>query len=260
MLILPFAFDSVVRPAVRIALFHGNRLVGELLRRHCTETLDCEVEMFANVPSAAAAKLASPNIIVIRHEPPRHDGVHLLAQLRAMAPAARILFIASQLTEFLVQRLADHPPHAVCEECSDGIEGLRESLLRLREGTRWISPRYAELQARLRSPAGAYAMCLTKREQAVLRCVAHAMNDEQIGRYLGIATRTAKRHRMSIAAKLSLRSSPQELIRFGVEKGFAAEPPPPINQAAPSSPSGPDMKPRFSAGSRQGAPRRRAAV
>lgn len=220
--------ETIARLPVRVAIFHGNRMVGDLLRAHCSQRWGCEIVAFGGVQDECVATVrhASPDIILIGHYPPLLNGVELLGELRSFVPGAKVLFAVAQLSEFLVQRVAAQHPHAVCEEGSDEIDGILQGLMRLREGGRWLSPRFVHLHARLRSPSGTFAMRLTDREVAILRCVAHAMSDEAIANWFGLARRTVKRHRMSIAAKLNLRSSPQQLIRFGVERGFTAEPPP----------------------------------
>lgn len=222
------ATEGAPRFPVRLAVFHGNRLAGELLRAHCAQVWGCEVVAFAFAHDDCIAKVkqVSSDVVIVGHYPPLLNGVELLGELREFVPTAKILFTAPQLSEFLVHGIAAQHPHAVCEESSDGMDGVLLGLMRIREGARWLSPRFLHLHARLRSPSGTFAMRLTEREQSILRCVAHAMSDAEIGQWFGLAQRTVKRHRMTIAAKLNLRSSPQQLIRFGVEKGFTAVPPP----------------------------------
>jgi len=56
-------------------------------------------------------------------------------------------------------------------------------------------------------------------------CIAHSFSDAEIGTQLGLSSATALVHRRQIMRKLSIHSTPK-LIRYAMEKGFNAVPPP----------------------------------
>lgn len=248
---LPAAFGNAALPsgvasarfAVRVAVIHGNRMSGELLRSYCAGAWGCEVTTLESVGRDAVFSVErnQPDIMIVGHQPPTVNCLELLPQLRRAARAAKIIVTVPQLNAYLVHRLASLHLHAIVEEISEGIATIQTSIERVRDGERSLSPRFVQLAARLRSNPDAFPKILTGRQEAVLVCVAHAMSDAEIARTLGMSTSTAKRHRADIAHKLNLRGTPQQLIRYGIENGLNTVPPPSRQEANVSGGASPSF-------------------
>jgi DNA-binding NarL/FixJ family response regulator len=213
---------------LRIAIIHGNRMSGELLRAHCAQAWGCEV--VAGETSApdcvSPVRNTQPDVVLLGHGLPLVNCIELLPSLQEAAPAAKFVVLTAQLSEYLVYRLSTLHPHAVIEESSEGLDAVSFAITRLRDGGRWYSPRFLHLAARLRSRVGTFPMLLSMRQEQVLACIAHTMSDHEISASLSMSAATAKRHRADIADKLNLRGTQQQLIRYGIDKGFASIPPP----------------------------------
>lgn len=206
---------------LRIAVIHGNRMTADLLRAHGEMAWGCEVVATecTGLEGLAAVERSKPDIIVIGHAPPMVDAYSLVPRLKKTVEPARIIVMAQRVSEYLVHRLAALTFHGVVEESSEGINQVRAAIERLREGHRLVSPRFAFISARLRSNPNSFPKLLTDRQQEVLICIAHAMDNDEIGRCLGMSTGTAQRHRTDILRKLGLRSTPR-LIRYCIDSGF----------------------------------------
>lgn len=205
-----------------IAIIHGNRLIADLLHFQCMQWPEwspflvraCEIQNIASICRVL------PAIILLGHSLPAVDSVALIPKIRSASPGSKIIVLAPQLNEHLVHQLWEHHPQAVLEE-TEGVEVVAHAIARVQQNGVHFSSRYLELAERLRSVRGTFPMMLTNRERQMMICIAHAMSDEESGLFLSISKTTAKRHRMNIARKLNLRSSPWQLIRFGIEKGFS---------------------------------------
>ncbi|MBI3886997.1 MAG: response regulator transcription factor [Opitutae bacterium] len=226
--------SGAARVAVRIAIIHGQRMSGELLRGYCEGAWGCEVTTLESTGSEGLVSIErnQPDLMIVGHAPPALNCLEFLPAFKRSARSAKVLVTVPQLNDYLVHRLGALHLHAVVEEYSEGIAAVRTAIERVREGGRWLSPCFVQRAARLRADPAAFPKLLSGRQQAVLACTAQAMSDEEIGRTLGISVATAKRHRADTARKLNLRSTPRQLIRYGLEIGFASAPPPVRQMAA----------------------------
>jgi DNA-binding NarL/FixJ family response regulator len=213
---------GAARFALRVAVIHGNKLSRDLLGHHCVRTWDCNVVACESDGEDGVRAVARdhPDLIILGHALPHTNAIETLPLVRKACPTAKSIILVPQLTDYLVRRLGELRPQAVVEECSDGLENVETAISRLRDGGRWLTARYSQVAAGLRSVKGTFAMLLTDREQQVLVYVAHAMIDEEIAQRLRLTPKTVRKHRTNIARKLNLRSAPHHLIRFAVEKGF----------------------------------------
>jgi len=220
--IMPVGHDrQSTRFVLRIAIIHGNRMTADLLRAHGEMAWGCEVVATecTGHEGLTAIERNKPDIVVIGHAPPMVDVCSLVPRLRKTAEPAKIIVMVQRVTEYLVHRLAAQECQGVVEESSEGIDQVRTAIERLREGNRLVSRRFAFISARLRSNPDAFPKLLTGRQEEVLICIAHAMEDEEIGRCLGMSTGTAQRHRADIMRKLNVHGTPR-LIRYCIDAGF----------------------------------------
>lgn len=206
--------------ALRIGVLHGNQLCGELIRTHCIEAWGCDVVVLEHsVPEGLQSiECERPDIVVVGHHPPTVDCLEVLPALKRYA-GMKIVVSAHRITEFLVHRLTSLSFHAVMEESSSGLTELHTAIAKVREGLRQLSPRYLNLAARLRSNPEAFPKLLSARQEQVLICIAHELEDEEIAKCLGMSVATAQRHRNDIMRKLGLHKTTR-LIRYCAQAGF----------------------------------------
>lgn len=208
------------RFALRLGIIHGNRMTADLLRAHAETAWGCEVVAveYTGDEGLAAVGRAKPDLIVVGHAPPMVDVCTLVARLRQAAGSAKIIVTAPRLSEYLVHRLTAQEFHGVVES-SEGIDAVQAAIEQVRAGGRLVSPQFSSIAASLRANPNAFPKLLTGRQEEVLICIAHAMEDNEIGRTLGMSTRTAQRHRADIMRKLDIHKTPRQ-IRYCIETGF----------------------------------------
>lgn len=205
---------------MRVAVIHGNRLCGDLLCRVAATLWGCEV--VANECSIeeglAAIHRAMPDVVILGHHPPIVDCLEILSSLRRYG-SMKLVVSARRVTEYLVHKLAAYHVHAVIEESSSSLDELQAAVGRVRDGLRWLSSRYVHLAAHLRENPQSFPKMLSKRQEEILVCIAHELEDEEIAQRLGMTPATAERHRADIMRKLDLHKTTR-LIRYAVQAGF----------------------------------------
>jgi DNA-binding NarL/FixJ family response regulator len=165
--------------------------------------------------------------------PPDLGLVDFIRQLQGAAPAARLILLTAECNEYLVHIIGSTGYNALVFSADESLSSLGQVIERVRQGARYVSTRIARCQAALWAAPASFPKLLSKREQEVLVCIAHALSDEEIARQLGFATGTALSHRRRLMSKLGIHSTPK-LIRYCADKGF--------NSVPPSGPSLPDRR------------------
>jgi DNA-binding NarL/FixJ family response regulator len=237
---LPVPFGRVALSAdfpsprftTRVAIFHGNRMTAELLHAYCVMSWGCQVvamEWSADFTHEVILR-AQPDVILVGHTAHSLSCFTVLAQLRATNVSAKIIAVIPELSDYLVHKLNLANFNGVVEEASEGIAPVQTAIEQVRAGGRFLSPKYVQIAGRLRADPDSFPKLLTGRQEEVLVCIAHAMDDHEIARTLHMSPSTAQRHRADILRKLGLRSTPR-LIRFGGTAGFNSVPVPRTAQA-----------------------------
>jgi DNA-binding NarL/FixJ family response regulator len=210
------------RFALRLGIIHGNRMMADLLRAYGETAWGCDVVTveYTGHEGITAVERTKPDLIVVGHAPPMVDVYTLMDFLKDGSGSVKVIVTTQRITEYFVHRFASHGFHGVVEESSEGIGAVQNAIERVREGRRLVSPRFSFIAAALRANPNAFSKVLTKGQERVLLRIAHAMEDEEIGRCLDMSTRTAKRHRADIMRKLDVHGTPR-LIRYCIKAGFS---------------------------------------
>jgi DNA-binding CsgD family transcriptional regulator len=140
-------------------------------------------------------------------------------------PVRLLVWPSRKCNEYLVHVIGATGYHALVFSADESLSSLGQVIERVRQGARFISSRLARCQAALWAAPASFPKLLSKREQEVLVCIAHALSDEEIARQLGFAPGTALSHRRRLMSKLGIHSTPK-LIRYCADKGFNSVPPP----------------------------------
>lgn len=168
----------------------------------------------------AQCREISPDLIILDLELPDRDGLDLLAELRKVAPRARIIALSSHTDDVTVHRVLQSGIEGFVDKTGQPMKTLREAVTTVMEGRRYLSPVVREVWRRLREEPAAFNKLLSDREQEVLVLVGRGYTNSEIAQQMGLSPNTIQNHRCSIMNKLDLHSS-SHLIRYATEKGFS---------------------------------------
>lgn len=161
------------------------------------------------------AAALQPDVILLDNHLPGASGIQAIADLRAAAPAARVLMLTvSEDTEDLQSALRAGASGYLLKTIEG--EDLVRAISACVEGEAVVSPEMTgKLVAALRQPAApkaADAAPLSPREQEVLQQIAVGASNKEIARALDIAETTVKIHVQHILRKLGLTSRVQAAV------------------------------------------------
>ena len=213
--------------AARMVIIESNRMQAELLHFFCTSYWGFDVPAVEKSGSdgVLAVTRIKPELVLATLTPPDLGQADFIYQLHCAAPAAKLILLAAQCNEYLVHTIGSSEYHGLIFAAEESLCSLGQAIERVRQGTRFISPRIVQCQTTLRTAPASFPKMLSKREQEVLICIAHSLSDEEIALQLGFSEGTALSHRRKLMGKLDIHSTPK-LIRYCADKGFNSVPPP----------------------------------
>jgi two-component system, NarL family, response regulator LiaR len=136
---------------------------------------------------------------------PEMTGVEATGQIRALAPAVRVLVLTAYEDEPYIYSLLDAGATGYILKTAESREIVR-AVRATAAGQTALDPAVApRLIARLTKPATS-GDTLTDRELDVLRRAARGLTNKQIGADLAISDRTVQNHLANIYAKLGVAS------------------------------------------------------
>lgn len=208
-----------------ILVVEDQTMVRELLAQACAQAAPSAAVSTAGLGAAALAECrrAPPDLVILDLFLPDCDGLDLLRELFALAPAARVIALSSHIDEFTLHRALGSNVHGLLDKNEQPVKVLREAIDAVMAGRQYFSSVVQRLRASLRADPNAFDKILSEREQEALRFIGEGLANEEIARQLRISVRTAKNHRANIMLKLGLHNTPQ-LIRYAIEKGFTRIP------------------------------------
>lgn len=210
---------------MNVLVLEDQTMVRELLALACAQALPGAHVETAGTAAAAleAARRFPPDLVLLDLVLPDGDGLELVPEIFALAPAARLIALSSHLDEFTLHRALNSRVHGILDKNEQPVRILREAIEAVLAGRQYLSSYVQRLRATVRADPTAFDKILSAREQEVLRLIGEGLANDQVAARLGISASTAKHHRLNIMAKLDLHSTPQ-LIRYAIEKGFTRIP------------------------------------
>ncbi len=193
-------------------------LVG--LRTLLEQEPDIVVVAEANTGPEALAQIEvlEPDLVVLDCELPELSGPQVAAEIRRRGLLVRVLALSAYADDHYVRDmqaagalgflLKDEPPAAI-------VAGVRRAMAGKVTYSAQIVGKLANWER------GEYPAGLTEREMAVLQCLVEGLGNKEIGRRLGITTRTVEFHVGNVMRKLDVASRVEAAV-WATTQGITA--------------------------------------
>lgn len=205
----------------RIVIVDDAPLFRDILVQYCERELQCEVVGVADEVDEACELIGEhrPGLALLDVCLGQRNGFEVVDWVAGSCPGVRCVLMSGHCSDAMVMRAQRSAICGFIDKNHRGLEELRQAFGALLDGACHYSSTFAAAVELLRMDKTAYVKVLSEREQAVLGLVGHGLNDEAIGRHLGIAPATVENHRKHIRSKLGLNSN-SGLIRFAIDCGL----------------------------------------
>jgi DNA-binding NarL/FixJ family response regulator len=154
---------------------------------------------------------------------PRKTGLHAAREITHRKPDVRVLMLSMHDNEqYLFEAIRAGASGYVLKSAVDRdlVEACRAAMrgepFLYPGGVRALMREYLE---RARAGEAHHAELLTPREEEIVKLVAEAHTNEEIGEMLYISKKTVERHRANILEKLGMRDR-VELTRYAIRRGL----------------------------------------
>lgn len=209
--------------ATRVLIVDDHRMFADSLVRLLSDETDLVVVSVAYTITEGirSARTLDPDVVLLDYRLPDGDAPACIAQLREVAPAARVLVMTGLGDEATLAAARDAGCEGVVTKdraAQDLVQGLRA----VASGATITGPERAAPKPR-RSQQFADRP-LSAREREVLAELATGRSTEEIAGSLGISPVTVRNHIQRILAKLGARST-REAVVLGMQAGIIAPPP-----------------------------------
>jgi two-component system, NarL family, response regulator LiaR len=211
---------------IRVLIADDHAVVRQGLRTFLDLQDDIEVvgEAADGEEAIAAARSASPDVVLLDLVMPVLDGIGALPRLREAAPAARVIVLTSFGEDerlFTALRAGAAGYLLKDSEPPELVKAIRTA----NAGQSPLSPAVAARVVEEIAHGGSRAAAadeLTPRELEVLRLIARGRSNKRIALELGVAEKTVKTHVSHVLAKLGLSDRTQAAL-YAVREGLVRE-------------------------------------
>jgi DNA-binding NarL/FixJ family response regulator len=178
------------------------------------------------VPEAVAmTKAHRPSVLVLDLAMPGAPALDVIPELaRGAAPTKVVILTMEDEPEFARRALSAGAVGYVLKEAAHSE--LVEAVRRAAAGGSYLDPSLgARLAAAVAPPEAGAPDGLTARELEILRLVALGHTNAEVGQILHLSVRTVEARRAHVQQKTGRTGRP-ELVRYALERGLLADPPP----------------------------------
>jgi DNA-binding NarL/FixJ family response regulator len=215
-------------PNIRVLVADDHAVVREGIRHVLAEANGFDVvgEAASGTDAVTMAADIEPDVVVLDVSMPGGSGLEVIADVRRVAPQARVLILSVHDEAEYVLQAVRAGAHGYLRKDSSPTE-LRDAVRAIDRGDSFFTPAMAtrlsdavRLESDRVSRASKLSL-LTGRERDVLEGIANGETNKEIAARHGISPRTVETHRESLMRKLEIHSV-AGLTRLAVEEGLVA--------------------------------------
>jgi DNA-binding NarL/FixJ family response regulator len=211
----------------RIVLADDHVLLRQGLKRIINEMAGIEVigEAGDGLELLGLLKKLTPHMVVLDISMPNLRGLEAIHEIKNVHPDIKILMLTMHKEkEYLRQAVSAGADGYLLKEDAD--QELFSAIERIRMGKMYLSPilsedlkgEWAEIRRGERKPS-AETEPLTTREREVVKLIAEAKSNKEIGGLLFISVRTVERHRANIMSKLELKKI-ADVVKYAIQRKY----------------------------------------
>jgi DNA-binding NarL/FixJ family response regulator len=177
----------------------------ELLCRYLEDSTAYEVvgEAGTGLEAMRLLKKTPANVVVIDPILPERCGPEVISRLRKEIPGLRIVVFTGAADKNVLASALRSNPDAIVHK-SEPLEILLSALRTAGVGGRFFSPKTTHFVGSSELPP---KQTLSTREIEVLQSIAEGKSNKEIGRLLGVATKTVDNHRTRLMQKLGVHNA-----------------------------------------------------
>lgn len=206
---------------MNILIIEDHTLVHDMLAAACRQLFpSAELHITGDGKQGVVlSRRVQPDLIFLDLVLPDCDGVELVPELQAAAPASKVIALTSFADEFTVHRVLQAKVHGFIAKNEQPLGLLKDAIDTVLAGGRYFSPVVDRIKAALRADPSSFDKVLSDHEQKLLALFGQGLDNEAVAARVGLSANTVKVHRRNILGKLNLHSTP-ELMHYALEKGF----------------------------------------
>ena len=170
--------------------------------------------------AVALALRERPDLCIVDVAMPRLTGLQATREIRAQAPEIAVLVLSMHDDErYLFEALKAGASGYVLKQAAD--QDLVDAVRAVQRGEPFLTnaAQRALVRAWIDDGATGPAEPLSPREQEVLKLIAEAHTNREIGSILHLAEKTVESHRANLLRKLGMRDR-VELVRYAIRRGL----------------------------------------
>lgn len=208
-------------PTIRILLADDQLLIRAGINALIQTLPHCQViaECADGREAVAQARATRPDVAVLDIDMPGLSGIEVMAEIRAFAPATKILMLSGiDRRDVVDNALAAGANGYLLKDFV--LAELQLALTTVIQGGNYLSPKIQQqLISNLLGDRQGPPSRLTPRQQEILRLVASGKSTKEIARDLGISPKTVEFHRAQLMDRLGVHEV-AGLTRYAVQQGL----------------------------------------
>jgi DNA-binding NarL/FixJ family response regulator len=189
----------------KIVVVDDHDAVRELLCRYLERLPEYEVvgQAGTGLDAIRVFKKISPNVAIIDVLLPQLCGHEVILRVRREFPEMRVVVFTGASDATVLANVLRSEPDGIVHK-SEQLEILLVALRTVSVGGRFYSPK---LNKSVDRPEWGSAQALSAREIEVMQSIAEGKSNKEIGRLLGVATKTVDNHRSRVMQKLGVHNA-----------------------------------------------------